>query len=117
MSGENTQVHAAAAVTYAGGAVPSYVWQSGAFTGTITDTGTGNMQLLLNANDGVDSTECAILLSARNQLNAPRQVDFQATHTSDTSKQILCTEEGAAGAVSVAADVDFDIIIIKEARP
>lgn len=114
MAGENLEIHGAAAVAYAGG-VPAYTWNSGIFTGTITDSGAGDMQLLLNANDGFDASECACLLCSRTAPNAPRQCHFALVHTSDVSKQILCTEEGAGGAISDPADVDFDLIIVKRA--
>jgi hypothetical protein len=35
------------------------------------------------------------------------------THTSDVAKQIITTQEGAAGAVSAAADIGFAIWIVK----
>ncbi len=116
MSGENTKLHAACSVAYSGG-TPAYVWNSGAFTGTITDTGTGDMQLLMNANDGMLETEGIILVSGRGQPNAPRQVAFAYVHTSPTSKQLLCTEEAGVGGASVAADLNFDVVMLKEMRP
>lgn len=107
------QTHFAATVTHITG-VATYLWQSGEATGTITDAGVGNITLNLSANQGVDAAECACVCSSI-EVGAtwPRRVMHSVTHTSDVAKQIITTQEGAAGAVSAAADIGFAIWIVK----
>lgn len=113
MSQGNLSLYAAGSVAFPAGA-PTWVWHSGEFTGVITDTGAGDCQLLMNAAQGIDAAECAVLLSVRGAVaNWPRGVSCNCVHTSDISKQILLAQEGAAAGADAAADVAFDIVIVK----
>lgn len=114
MSAESVEIHAAASVNMdAGGAGSTYVWQSGAFTGVITDTAAGNIQLLLQADKGIDAAECAVIITARATLAASGLTTYGCRHTSDVLKQITCLQEAAMGAASALTDVDFDITIYR----
>ena len=113
---DNAQLFFAAAVAFAAG-VPAYTWQSGAATGVITDTGVGDITLNFGANNGFDAAECAVFMNKRGAGNSPRQVNFDFIHTTDIAKQIQISEEAAAGGASIAADVDFDIAVVKERIP
>ncbi len=112
MAGENLEIHGACAVSNATG-TPAYTFNSGIFTGTIVDNGVGDYQLALNANDGFLAAECSCILTNRTVPHAPRQCHHALVHTSPTSKQVLSTEEAAAGAASIAADLDFDLVVVK----
>ena len=113
MSAQSIEVHAAASVTMVGGGGSAYVSQSGAFTGVITDTATGNITLLLQADKGIDATESYITLSPRGTLAPSGLQTLACAHTSDTSKTITALQEDPAGAASILADVNFDIVIYR----
>ncbi len=104
MSARGTEIHAACSVVFAAG-VPSFRWQSGEFTGAITDTGVGNITLNFNAANGVDITESAWSLTAR---QAGAQIEFNVVVTSDIAVQVVTWDEG--GGPAAVADVDFDAI-------
>lgn len=66
-------------------------------------SGAGVYQITLE--QGVDSTECAILVSRRGAA-AAADGTFGVAHTSDTVKEVTYTEAG------VAADVNFDFVVL-----
>lgn len=109
------ELFAAAAVAFNMG-TPAYTWQNGAFTGTITDTGVGDINLNLQADKALDATECVVILSMRGALNVgagSQGTSFGCNHTSDVAKQITILREGAGGAASALADIDFDVLMFK----
>lgn len=106
----NMKCLAAGSVLFTAGA-PSWAWQNGAFSATITDTGTGNIGINLPADGGVDSLESVILCTPRATLAASGLVAIAVSHTSDVVKQVTILQEQAAGAASALADVAFDIAI------
>ncbi len=108
--------HCAAFVEFSGAGVPSYSWQSGEFTGTITDSGVGDIVLNLNANQGIDATECACVCTPHNPANWPLRVMHSVTHSGDTTKKIDIAEEGAGGIASVVADICFSFWCVRLAN-
>jgi len=112
MSARGCEIHAACSVVFAGG-VPSFRWQSGEFTGVITDTGVGNISLNFNAANGVDITECAWSITCT-PAAAGVQYEFNVNTTSDLITQIVTWDEGAGPAA--VADVDFDAICYRLVR-
>jgi len=110
MRDDNIKKTIIASVVFTAGA-PSFLFQSGEFTGTITDNGTGDITLNLNAADAVDASECSIVCTPRAAQAASGLTSIGVVHTSDTAKQITIVQEGAAGAASARADVNFDICI------
>ena len=104
------KLHAAASVVFAAG-VPGYVWQSGEFTGIITDVGVGNVTLLFQADKGVDAAESVIICTPRAAQVASGLTSIGVTHTDDVRKPVTIVQEGGAGAASVRADVDFDVLV------
>ena len=73
-------------------------------TGTPARTGAGVYTFTLPSDQGIDATQCIGLVTARGATYGVGTV----THTSDTVKTIRMFD--AAGA---AADVDFDLVLIK----
>ena len=105
MSARGSEIHCAALVNFAGG-VPSYGWQSGEFTGVITDTAVGNITLILAAANGIDITEAAWSITAFPAAANP-QIEFNVNQTTDTLIQIVTWDEGAGPAA--VADIEFCI--------
>lgn len=66
-------------------------------------TGAGVYTLTLD--EGVDSSECAILVTRRGAA-APADGTISVDHTSDTVKTVTCTAAG------VATDSDFDFVVL-----
>lgn len=92
--------------------VPSFLMQSGDFQAAIIDTGVGDVSVDFLPGNGVDQNACAIVASPRAVLAASGLVSIGVTHTSDTRKRFTILQEGAAGAASAAADVNFDFQIV-----
>jgi len=111
MSTRNLNLWGACSIFFNAG-VPTYVWQSGEFTGVLTDTGVGDVGVLL-AGGGIDSDECVVMASIRGTLAASQLTTVAVEHTSDTTKDVTILREGAMGAASAAADVSFDLLFIK----
>ena len=107
--GKHLSVLAAGSVVFAAGA-PSFLWQSGDFEAVITDTGVGDITVTLK--EGLDASECSIQCTPRAAQAASGLTTIGVVHTSDTAKQITIVQEGAAGAASARADVNFDIAIL-----
>lgn len=59
----------------------------------------------LTLDQGVDATQCAILVTRRGAAAAADET-FSVAHTSDTVKTVTCTAAG------VAADADFDFAVL-----
>lgn len=81
------------------GAPPAVVFNRG--FASVTRNGAGDYTLVLD--QGIDSTQCGFKVTPRQSPGAIVAV----VHTSDTDKQILLFN--AAG---VAADVDFDVLVL-----
>lgn len=113
MSSANLVLHAYASVAFAAG-VPSIADQDGSFSSTVTDNGTGDITLTLNASDGIDASECTVAMNVVGAVAASQLTTFGIVHTSDVAKRITILREGAMGAVSALADVDFEITIFKK---
>lgn len=107
--GLKLNVLAAGSVVFTAG-VPSFAWQSGDFAAAIADTGTGDISVTMS--QGVDATECAIVCTPRAAQAASGLTSIGVVHTSDTVKQFTIVQEGAAGAASARADVNFDFVIV-----
>lgn len=117
MSRANLSLHAAGSVAVQATGAPTWVWQNGAFTNVITDTGVGIHGLNLQADKAIDAAECAVILSRRGAVTAwPNGVNQCCIHTSDVIKEVRTVQEdsggGGAGA-DAADDTDFDIAIVK----
>ena len=97
-------------IAFAAG-TPSYASQPKECTSTITDNGTGNVAINLVATEAVAAADCAVVASPRATLAASGLVSIGCTHTSDVIKTFTILQEGAAGAASALADVNFDFAI------
>lgn len=106
------KVHAIGSVAFTAGS-PAFVANNGAFSATITDTGTGNIGLNMADGYAIDSTQCAVVCTARATLAASGLVAFGVAHTSDVIKQVTILQEAAMGAASALADVNFDVAILR----
>lgn len=93
--------------------VPAYVWQSGCFTSTITDTGTGDNLLTFGADYAIDSTQAAAFCFPNASYAASGLVAMGCSFASDTTLQITTGKEAALGAASVAADVNYFVQVWK----
>jgi len=102
------EILASASITAATGAIVA-----GRGILSAANAGAGIVNITLPPTGGVDASECVILCSPRNALAASSLVSYGVAHTSDTVKAITIFQEQAAGAASIAANVDFDILIIK----
>lgn len=107
--GAKLRVIAAGSVLFTAGA-PTFAFNSGDFVNAITDNGPGNITLTMKA--GLDSLNCAVVASPRATLAASQLTTVGCTHTSDTAKLFTVLQEGAAGAVSAPADVNFDFLMV-----
>lgn len=110
---DNMTIVAAGSVVFAAG-VPSWLWQNGGFSNTITDTGAGNIGLNLPTDGGVDASESVILATPRTTLAASGLQSCGVVHTSDTVKQVTLLQEGAAGAASALTDFNFDVLVARK---
>lgn len=79
---------------------PTYFFNRG-FAATITRNGAGDYSLTLD--QGLDSTQCSVHITPRQSPGAI----VACVHTSDEIKQILLFD--AAG---MAADIDFDVVVL-----
>lgn len=113
MSQFNLVFHAYASVAFAAG-VPSIADQDGSFSTTITDNAPGDITLNLNTGFGIGASECTVTFSVVGAVAASQLTTFGIVHTSGTEKRITILREGAMGAVSALADVDFEITIFKK---
>lgn len=113
MSQVNLCIHAAASIAFDAG-TPSIVDQDGSFSTTITDHGTGDITLNLADGYGIDESECYVAMNVVGAVAASQLTCFGIVHTSDTAKRITILREGAMGAVSALADVDFEITIFRK---
>ena len=98
----SASLHAVGVITYAGG-VPSFLWQSGEFA-SVGDTGVGDAAVTLQADKGVDASECAVICTP---LGTALNQNITVVHTSDTIKQCLL------GVAAAATDFNFQIAIYK----
>lgn len=105
-------IHAMASVSYTLGA-PGYVWQSGAFAATITDTGTGDNLHAFGADYAIDSTQAAAFCTANAAQAASGATVFGVQFASDTTLQVTTVKEAALGAASAAADVAYFLSVWK----
>ena len=109
-TGLNTgKIIAAGSVAYGGG-TPAYTWQEG-MSGTITDAGTGDADLLMQTADGIDAANAVMICTPRSAYVASRAVALGVVHTSDISKTVTGGKEAATGNASIASDEDFDFVI------
>lgn len=97
-----------AIITAATGAI---VAQSGCVAGVVHN-GDGDNSITLGQG-GVDAAECVAKIAKRGANVASGNVSFGFVNTSDTVKQVTSVQEDAAGAASVAANVDFSITIFR----
>lgn len=105
-------LHGMANVAYTLGA-PGYVWQTGCFTATITDTGTGDNLLTFGADYAIDSTQAAAFCFPNAAYAASGLVSMGVSFASDTTLQVTTGKEAALGGASVAADVNYFIQVWK----
>lgn len=105
-------LHGMCSVAYTLGA-PGYVWQSGAWTATITDTGTGDNLLTWGADYAIDATQGAAFVSPNAAYAASGLVGFGVSFASDTTLQVTTGKEAALGGASVAADVAYFLQVWK----
>lgn len=104
------KLHACARVTAATGA---FLVNSGFAAGA--NTGMGVVTLDFPASHQLDATRAVVVCNPLGALAAPANTTFGVTFTSDTRLTINIWQEGAAGAISAAANVDFQIIVIDAA--
>jgi hypothetical protein len=105
-------LHGICSVAYTLGA-PGYVWQSGAWTATITDTGTGDNLLTWGADYAIDSTQGAAFCQPNAAYAASGVTSIHVTFASDTTFRVTTGQEAALGAASVAADVAYFLQVWK----
>lgn len=68
---------------------------------------------VLTLDQGLSADAASINCTARATLAASGLVAFGVTHTSATVKTVTILQEGAAGAASALADVNFDINVLR----
>ena len=105
-------LHGMCSVAYTLGA-PGYVWQTGAWTATITDTGTGDNLLTWGADYAIDSTQGAFWVQANAAVAASGANNFGGQFASDTTFRVTTVQEAALGAASAAADVAYFLQVWK----
>lgn len=105
-------IHGGASIAYTLGA-PGYVWQTGCFTSTITDTGTGDNLLTFGADYAIDSTQAQAFCQPNAAVAASGAVSMGVNFASDTTLQVTTVKEAALGAASAAADVAYFIQVWK----
>jgi hypothetical protein len=91
---------------------PGWTWQKG-FTAVVTRNAAGNYALTLDR--PLAGPDCHIHVSSAEAMVATRKTDFGVFHATDTVKTITTMREdgGAGGDPSIAADVDFQIVVFK----
>lgn len=104
-------MHAAARVSHSG--TPSYRWQSGAFSSTITDNGAGDLTHTLATGLGVDATEELPMCQRDGAAAASGLTTFGYLSVTDTTKRVTVLQEAALGATSALTDVDYWLSIWK----
>lgn len=114
MSLKDFDLWAAGSVEFNEQGAPVWLWHDTNFAEAIVDLGTGIVGLSLIPGSGVDQTSAVVTITKRGTSAASGLFSGSCDHASDTSKEIYLLEEGAAGAVSVLANIPFDILIVKK---
>lgn len=105
-------LHGMCSVAYTLGA-PGYVWQTGAWTATITDTGAGDNLLTWGADYAIDSTQGAAFVSGNAAVAASGANSFGVSFASDTTLQVTTVQEAALGGASTRSDVAYFLQVWK----
>lgn len=102
-------------IEFAVAGTPSWLAQQG-FQPAITDGGVGDSTVTLDGG-GVDALESAILIQCGETQAASLAIEFGAVHLTDTTKQITCTQEQAAGGASIRYDGVYHIAVFRACPP
>lgn len=102
------RIQAVGSITAAG----AWLVESGDWTETITNPGTGDHSVALGAERGANGALRALLLSTvRATLVGSDIPTVGLEHTSDTAKRITTIDEGTGGAESAPADLATDLAL------
>ena len=105
------KVQAFASIAFAAG-VPAFVNQSGDFDAVIVDNGVGDISITFVAGSGLAAGAYAASFNVVGALAASQLTTFGIVDVSAREKRITVLREGAAGAVSALADVNFQVSFI-----
>ena len=97
-------------------AVGADVNQSRGIAAAIVNTAAGDVGINSGADKGWDALESAMFATPRVALAASSIASAGFVHTTDILKQLTVTQEQAAGAASILADVDCDIAVLDLAK-
>lgn len=111
-SSQGFVLHAAARILFTAG-VPSYFSRTPALSPVIIDTGVGDITLTLAPGFGVDQADSIILATPKGALVASQLTTISVDTLTDFTFRVTILREGAAGAASALADIDFWIQFFK----